>query len=270
VISSIRNAFVLASVPVVLSAQSPVRHQADSLLTAMVAAFKVDKAATAKFYTDDAALIGGGSRVVGREGVNRYWAGTTPGSTWRLELIDAGGDANAPWAAGRSWFATPGGQPFLTEFLGILQRGQDGQLRFRVDAYTAATGTLPATTTADVAAVRKLDSLWARMYQTHDTASALQLYADGLVFVSANGRQKTRAEELADVRPAAGLTMDYFRTTPAEVRTFEKMAVVRGTAEWRFAMNGSPRDVRRTYTAVYSRGGPLGWRIVAMQMGAAP
>jgi ketosteroid isomerase-like protein len=61
--------------------------------------------------------------------------------------------------------------------------------------------------------------------------------------------------------------MDYFRTQPATVRTFGNVAVVSGLAEWRFAMNGgAPREVRRNYTAVYTRGGPLGWRIVAMQM----
>lgn len=32
-------------------------------------------------------------------------------------------------------------------------------------------------------------------------------------------------------------------------------------------MNASPRQIARRYTAIYTRGGPLGWRIVAVQMG---
>ncbi len=47
---------------------------------------------------------------------------------------------------------------------------------------------------AGVAQVRRLDSLWARMYAKHDTALAFQLYAADLVFTSANGAQKTRAQ----------------------------------------------------------------------------
>lgn len=262
-----RALVLVLTVATSLSAQSPLRSQVDSLHAAMVAVFKSDPASTTRFYTDGGVIVGGGSRVIGRDAVNRYWSGTSPGSTWRLEVVDVGGEANAPWVVGRSYFGPPGGSPFLTEFLGLLQRGQDGQLRFHIDAYAAATGTAPVNPADDEASVRKLDSLWAKMYATHDTASALQLYAEPLVFVSANGRVKNRTEELADVRPAAGLIMDYFRTKPATVRTFEKMAVVSGTAEWRFTQNGTPREVRRSYTAIYSRGGPLGWRMIAIQMG---
>ena len=256
----------LLCLPVALSAQEPLRRQVDSLHAAMVAAFTASPASTGRFYTDDAAVVGGGTRVVGRAAVDAYWSGIGAGSTWKLETLDVGGTAAAPWVHGRSTLTSASGRVSLTEYVGLLQRGADGQLRFRVDAYALAGGT---STPADEAAVRGLDSLWARMYQTHDTATAVQLYAEPLVFISANGTQKTRAEELADVRPAAGLTMDYFRTKPATVRVFGRLALVTGTAEWRFTMNGAPRDVRRSYTAIYSRGGPLGWRILAIQMGNA-
>jgi ketosteroid isomerase-like protein len=120
------------------------------------------------------------------------------------------------------------------------------------------------------AAVRGLDSLWARMYATHDTVAARRLYAPELVFTSASGRQKDLDAELADVRPQAGLAMEFFRSTPTQVRVHDATAVVTGIAEWRFTLNGQVRDVRRTYTATYARGGPLGWRIVAVHMGSAP
>ena len=121
---------------------------------------------------------------------------------------------------------------------------------------------------SDVATIRRLDSLWAQMYARHDTVLARALYAEDLVFTSANGNQKNREEELADVRPQPGLVMDYFRTTPTQVRVHEGAAVVTGTAEWRFTWNGQTRDVKRAYTIMYSKGGPHGWRILAVHMGA--
>lgn len=121
----------------------------------------------------------------------------------------------------------------------------------------------------DVATIHRLDSLWARMYARHDTALARSLYAEDLVFTSANGNQKNREQEIADVRPQDGLLMDYFRTSPSQVRVHDAAAVVTGTAEWRFTMNGDTRDVRRAYTILYSKGGPLGWRILAVHMGAS-
>jgi ketosteroid isomerase-like protein len=261
----IRRLAVALSVPAVLVGQQPLKRQIDSLHASMTAAFNASPPATAAFYADDAAMIGGGMRVSGREGIDRYWGRITPTATWKLEVLDVGGDDASPWVHGRSTFAPPGAPAFISEYIGLLQRGTDGKLRFRVDAY-AQEATAPASPAADEAAVRGIDSLWARMYAKHDTTAALQLYSDQLVFISANGRQKTRAEELADVRPAAGLVMKYFRTTPAEVRAFGQVAVVRGVADWRFTMNGSPREIHRPYTAVYTRGGPLGWRIVAIQM----
>jgi ketosteroid isomerase-like protein len=121
---------------------------------------------------------------------------------------------------------------------------------------------------SDVAMIRRLDSLWAQMYARHDTALARSIYAEDLVFTSANGNQKNREQELADVRPQPGLVMDYFRTTPTQVRVHEGAAVVTGTAEWRFTWNSDTREVKRGYTILYSKGGPLGWRILAVHMGA--
>jgi ketosteroid isomerase-like protein len=260
----IRRLAIALVIPGALAAQEPLKRQIDSLHAAMVAAFATDPASTAKFYTDDAGVVGGGMRVVGRDAVNNYWRSIGPGSTWKLDVLDVGGIPDAPWVHGRSTLTSGSGRVSLTEYVGLLQRGVDGQLRFRVDAYAGG----PATTApGDEAAVRKLDSLWANLYAKHDTASALQLYAPSLVFVSGDGRHKTLADELGDIRPAPGLTMEYFRTTPTTVKTFERVAVVSGTATWRFSMNGSPRQIERPYTMVYGRGGPLGWRVLAVQMG---
>jgi ketosteroid isomerase-like protein len=118
--------------------------------------------------------------------------------------------------------------------------------------------------------LRALDSAWARAYATHDTTLAMALFAEDLVVTSASGARKTRAEELADVRPFPGLAMHYFRTTDVAVRMYESVGVVVGLAEWEFALQGQARTLRRSYTAVYVRGGPFQWRMVSLHLGNAP
>lgn len=108
------------------------------------------------------------------------------------------------------------------------------------------------------------------MYAQHDTTLAFQLYAADLVFTGTNGVQKNREQEIADVRPQQGLMMEFFRTSPTHVCVHEGTAVVTGVAEGRFTWGGQLRDVRRAYTHTYSKGGPLGWSILAVHMGAAP
>lgn len=58
----------------------------------MVAAFTRDPAAVASFYTDGAAIIGGGQRAVGRAAVDEYWkSAAAMFASWSLETLDAGG-----------------------------------------------------------------------------------------------------------------------------------------------------------------------------------
>jgi hypothetical protein len=114
-----------------------------------------------------------------------------------------------------------------------------------------------------------LDARWAFAYRSHDTAFAKRLFAVDLVVTSANGTLKDRKKELDDIRPAPGLVMEYFRTDSVRVRVHGTAAVVTGIAEWRFVYRGQPTTNRRRYTAVYTRGGPLRWRMVALHMGRA-
>jgi ketosteroid isomerase-like protein len=119
--------------------------------------------------------------------------------------------------------------------------------------------------------VGMLDSRWAYAYVSHDTTFAKRLFADDLVVTSVNGTLKDKAGELADIRAAPDLTMDYFRTDSVHVRMHARasVAVVTGIAEWRFIYRGQPSVNRRRYTAVYTRGGPLRWRMVALHLGRA-
>jgi CubicO group peptidase (beta-lactamase class C family) len=55
------------------SPQASLRSEVDALHAAMIAAFKRDPASVARFYTDDAQIIGMGMHRSGREQVNAYW-----------------------------------------------------------------------------------------------------------------------------------------------------------------------------------------------------
>lgn len=118
--------------------------------------------------------------------------------------------------------------------------------------------------------LRGADSLWARNYALHDTASALHLMADDFFMTTSSGTVKDRAAELGDIRAQPGLRMDYFRTEDVRARDYGDTGVVTGLASWSFEMNGRTSTVRRRYTATYKRGGPLGWELVALHMGASP
>jgi ketosteroid isomerase-like protein len=114
-----------------------------------------------------------------------------------------------------------------------------------------------------------LDAAWAYAYRSHDTTFAKRLFAADLVVTSANGALKDREMELNDIRPTPDLMMEYFRTDSVRVRVHGNAAVVTGIAEWRFRYRGQSTTNRRRYTAVYTRGGPLRWRMVALHMGRA-
>jgi ketosteroid isomerase-like protein len=126
-------------IPCAASAQGkPLREEIEALNAAMVAALKKDPASVARFYTDDASILGGGSRYVGREEVDRYWRDATMFADWTLEVIEVGGDAQTPWVRGRSTLHGKSGRRMVTEYVGLLKRGADGQLRFYVDMFVAA------------------------------------------------------------------------------------------------------------------------------------
>ena len=119
------------------------------------------------------------------------------------------------------------------------------------------------------ASLRRADSAWARSYAEHDTVTARALFDDRLIVTSGTGALKNKDGELADVRPTAGLQMQYFRTSEQQVRMLGTSAVVAGLAEWSFTYNGRTSTIRRRYTAVYAQGGPLGWTMVALHIGPA-
>ena len=118
--------------------------------------------------------------------------------------------------------------------------------------------------------LRRLDSLWARSYATNDTVLGAKLFDDSLIVTSGNGRLKDKKGELADVGPTPAGEIHYFRTSDVQARVYGSAGYVVGLAEWSYTYNGRKGDYRRRYTAVYARGGPLGWRMVALHIGPAP
>jgi ketosteroid isomerase-like protein len=129
---------------------------------------------------------------------------------------------------------------------------------------------LVATQAPTEASVRAVDSAWARNYATNDTATALRLMSDDFFMVSSNGSVKDKTAEMRDIRATPGLRMNYFRTSNVTVRMHATSAVVDGTVEWSYVQNGQTATSSRFYTAVYSRGGPLGWRLVVLNMRTGP
>ena len=77
---------------------------------------------------------------------------------------------------------------------------------------------------------------------------------------------RKRRVAVADVEP----WRHFFRTRDVRTRTYGETGVVTGLAEWEFENAGRVSALRRRYTAVYVRGGPLGWRMVVLHMGRAP
>jgi ketosteroid isomerase-like protein len=118
------------------------RAEVEALNAAMVSAFRSNPASVAKFYTDDARILGGNQTHQGREEIVSYWAQATMFSDWKLEAIEVGGSADAPWQLGRSTVTSKSGRVMETYFVGILKRQSDGSLKFYLDIYTQSTGTI--------------------------------------------------------------------------------------------------------------------------------
>lgn len=120
------------------------RAEIEALNVSMVAALKNDPPSVARFYTDDASILGGGSRYAGRAQIDKYWAEATMFADWKLEVLEVGGDSASPWLRGRSTLVGRSGRSMVTEFVGILKRQSNGELKYYVDMYVAAgPGMLP-------------------------------------------------------------------------------------------------------------------------------
>lgn len=98
-----------------------------------------DMMAIARYYTDDARLIGPrGQEVRGRAAIDGYWLGVRNPKSWRLEAFDIGGSRDEAYQFGRSTLVqtgTAGDRTSVSDFVVIWKRGADGQLRMALDFY---------------------------------------------------------------------------------------------------------------------------------------
>jgi len=128
-------------VPATLRAQrSDLRQEIDSLNRAMEHAFlKRDMMAVARFYADDAKLMGPrGADVSGRAAIDRYWSEIEGAKSWKLEVLEVGGDRTTAYQVGRSTLVTTaagGDRTSVSRFVVIWKRQPDGRLKIALDFY---------------------------------------------------------------------------------------------------------------------------------------
>lgn len=98
-----------------------------------------DVAAAARFYADDARIIGPrGFEVSGRKAIDDYWASVGNARSWKLEAWDVGGSRDEAYQFGRSTLihgAAGQERTSVVEFVVIWKRQADGQLRIALDFY---------------------------------------------------------------------------------------------------------------------------------------
>jgi ketosteroid isomerase-like protein len=116
------------------------RAEVEAINRQMEEAFnRKDMLAVAKYYADDARMIGPrGQEVRGRAAIDAYWLGVHGPKTWRLEAFDIGGSRDEMYQFGRSTLiqaGTAGDRMSVANFVVIWKRGPDGQLRISLDFY---------------------------------------------------------------------------------------------------------------------------------------
>jgi ketosteroid isomerase-like protein len=141
IIASILASTALAAQQTASPAPAALHAEVTRLNEEMVAAFqRGDRAAVARFYADDARIVGPSRRVVqGREAIDRYWASIGSPAEWRLDVVEVGGSANEVYQLGVSTLTSPrrDGTPdtYTCDFVVIWKRQPDGRLRITLDQY---------------------------------------------------------------------------------------------------------------------------------------
>ena len=138
--SRLALAAVLLAPAALYAQRTTLRQEIDSLNRAMEQAFaKGDMAAVAKFYADDAKLMGPrGADISGRAAIDRYWQEIKGAKSWKLEVIEVGGDRTTAYQVGRSTLVTASGggdRTSVSRFVVIWKRQPDGRLRIALDFY---------------------------------------------------------------------------------------------------------------------------------------
>ena len=93
------------------------------------------------------------------------------------------------------------------------------------------------------------------------TSAALRtLLDDQFVIISATGA-RSKAEEIADLVPQSGATVEYFRSNETRTRGFGALAVTTGVLQWKFG----GRELQRNHATIAVKRGTE-WKILAQQV----
>lgn len=126
--------------PAMTTGPADLRQEIEALNRAMVAAFDSAPASVARFYADDARIVGPRRQTVsGRAAIDRYWASITGPASWTLEIVDVGGSRESAHQIGVSRLTSRNrdGSPetYVCDFVVIWKRQPDGALRIVLDLY---------------------------------------------------------------------------------------------------------------------------------------
>jgi ketosteroid isomerase-like protein len=235
--------------------QKSLHSEIAALDAEMVAAFKRDPSSVAAFYTNDAAIIGGGQRYQGRAAVDAYWKGATMFRDWTLEVIEIGGTHDAPWQYGRSVLTSSSGRAMETYFVGLLRRQSSGELKFQVDVFTRERQDTGAVEAGEVM------NAYLKAVESGDATALNRILDEAFVIVSSTARDK--AQEIADLVPKPGVSIPYFRSDDTRTRGFGALAITTGVLKWQLAPGG--REIERQYASVAVKRGSE-WKILAQQV----
>ena len=144
----LRATLLLAATSTVASAQTAppadtaaLRREVEQVARAMEdAVTRGDLKAAASYYADDAIVrTARGIVAQGRAGIDQYFMGIAGAKSWKLDVTQVGGTADAPWWVGRSTLVhgTPE-RTSIVQFLVLLRRQPDGKLRVVLDYYHPA------------------------------------------------------------------------------------------------------------------------------------
>jgi ketosteroid isomerase-like protein len=116
-----------------------IQQETEAQTIRMTQAFKRgDLAAVARFYSDDAQMISGGTEIRGRREIDRFWGKILHPSSLQMQTLEVGGSKDEPFQLVRSILVEQAGahaDTSLTTCLLIWRRGPDGQLRIFIDMF---------------------------------------------------------------------------------------------------------------------------------------
>ena len=117
------------------------RTEVERLNRDMVAAFmQGDLAGVARFYADDARIIGPRRRTIaGRAAIDEFWTSIRGPREWRLTVVEVGGSRNEAYQVGVSSLTSEDNEgrvsTYVSDFVVLWKRDGNGRLRIHLDLY---------------------------------------------------------------------------------------------------------------------------------------